>query len=127
MRRLTRFKESTRVTDRTAHLLLKRYAKDIPLEDLKLFPRVYGGNVVFYYGDDRIVKVAKNGQRETLLKEVKISQYLNAQQLPVTFPEPLSVHRKGFYAVFSRIDGTAWNPEMLIEFPNPSDDRLHSE
>ncbi|NKB66766.1 MAG: phosphotransferase [Candidatus Latescibacteria bacterium] len=116
MRNLTRIKESTRVTHRTARRFLQRYAKEIPLEELELIPRVYGGNVVFYYGDDKIVKVAKNGQRATLLKEAKISQYLNAQQLPVVFPEPLIVHPKGFYVVFSRIDGPAWGTELFAEW-----------
>ena len=116
LKKVTRFKESTRVTQQNAYDLLRRYAKDIPLEDLELIPRQHGGNVVFYYGKDKMLKVAKNGHRAALIKEAKLAEYLNTQQLPVTLAKSLLVHPKGFYAVFSRIDGSALTPESLAGF-----------
>ena len=120
MKEMTRIKESTRITQRNVHVFLRRFAKKIPLQDLELIPRPYGGDsIVFYYGNDKMLKVPKNGHRTALTKETKLSEYLNTQQLPVTFVEPLLVHSKGFYAVFSRINGRSLTSERLEGFtPN---------
>ena len=111
------FRESTRVKRRNAHGFLKTFAQDIVLEDLQIVPGgLYGDSVSFYYGDDKMIKVPKNGHRRALLKEAKLFEYLNGQQLPVVFPEPLFVHEKGFYAVYSRIEGRAMTPTTLVGF-----------
>jgi len=111
--------EMTRIKQKNVYRFLRKFAKNISLDDLELLPRRYGGSIVFFYGEDRILKVPKNGHRAALLKETKLSEYLNTQQLPVTFPTPLWVHDKGFYAVFSRIDGREFTAEALERFtPN---------
>lgn len=110
------FRESTRVRQRNIRGFLRTFARDIPLEDLEVIPRQYGASVVFYYGDDKVLKVPKNGHRQALLKEARLYEYLNSQQLSTVFPEPLFVHEKGLYAVFSRIDGQALTPATLEVF-----------
>ena len=115
-RKNTGFKESTPLKQRNVDSFLTTFAPELDLDDLTLIPRPFSDSIVFFYGDEKILKVPKNGSRSALLKEVRLYEYLNHQQLPVQFPEPISVHEKGFYAVYSKIDGTSLCPETLSHF-----------
>ena len=114
--------ERTRIKRKNVHRFLRMYAKQIPLEDLELIPKGYGDSFPFYYGKDKILKVNKIRSRAALIKEAKLSEYLNTLQLTTTFAQPLQIHPKGFYGVFSRIDGRRLTAETLKEFtPNESE------
>ncbi len=116
MRRCTRMRESTRLTKHNVHTFLRRFAKQIPLDELELIPTgQFSDSFTFYYGNDKILKVNKVNTRPALLKEAKLAEYLYTQKLPVTFAKPLFVHAKGFYAVFSRIDYRRLTPETVGE------------
>ena len=97
---------------------LKRFATDISLEDLKpVSDRHRGGDsFTFYYRDDAILKIARNAYRARLLKEAKLTEYLHTLSMPFTVAKPTMVHEKGFYAMFSRINGASLPIEALEEF-----------
>jgi aminoglycoside phosphotransferase (APT) family kinase protein len=97
---------------------LKRFATDISVEDLKPISNHHrgGDNFTFYYRDDAILKVARNAYRARLLKEVKLTEYLHTLSMPFTVAKPIMVHDKGFYAMFSRINGSSLPIEALEEF-----------
>jgi aminoglycoside phosphotransferase (APT) family kinase protein len=114
MRKCTRIKESTRLTQHNVRLFLRRYAKHIPFDQLELIEKgPYGASFTFYYGKDKILKVNKVKARQALLKEAALNEYLGAQQLPFAFASPLEVHPKGFYAVYSRLDASGLNAERV--------------
>ena len=97
---------------------LKTFATDISIEDLKPVSKRHrgGDNFTFYYRDDAILKVARNAYRARLLKEVKLTEYLHALSMPFTVTKPIMVHDKGFYAMFSRINGSSLSIEALEGF-----------
>ena len=109
---------TTKITAENVHDFLTRFATDISLEDLKpVSDRHRGGdNFTFYYRDDAILKVARNAYRARLLKEVKLTEYLHALSMPFTVAKPIMVHDKGFYAMFSRINGSSLPIEALETF-----------
>jgi len=110
--------QTTEITAENVCDFLKKFAVDISIEDLKpVSDRHRGGdNFTFYYGDDAILKVARNTYRARLLKEVKLTEYLHALSLPFTVAKPIMVHDKGFYAMFSRINGSSLPIEALEKF-----------
>ena len=115
MRRCTRIKETTRLTHRNVQAFLRRFAKQIDLDDLEFVPSgPYSDSFTFYYQRDKVLKVNKVGSRPSLLKETILADYLSKQDLRVSVPRPLYVHPKGFYAVFSRIDAAELAPEVII-------------
>lgn len=97
---------------------LKKFAVDISIEDLKPISKRHrgGDNFTFYYRDDAILKVARNTYRALLLKEFKITEYLHSLLMPFTVAKPIMVHDKGFYAMFSRINGSSLSIEALEKF-----------
>ena len=97
---------------------LKKFATDISIEDLKpVSDRHRGGdNLTFYYRDEAILKIARNAYRARLLREVKITESLHSLSMPFTVAKPIMVHDKGFYAIFSRINGSSLPIEALEEF-----------
>jgi len=109
---------TTKITAENVCDFLKKFATDISIEDLKpVSDRHRGGdNFTFYYRDDAILKVARNAYRARLLKEVKLTEYLHALSMPFTVTKPIMVHDKGFYAMFSRINGSSLPIEALETF-----------
>ena len=97
---------------------LKRFATDISLEDLKPISNCHrgGDSFTFYYRADAILKIARNAYRARLLKEAKLTEYLHTLSMPFTVAKPIMVHEKGFYAMFSRINGASLPIEALEEF-----------
>ena len=97
---------------------LKKFATDISIEYLKpISNRHHGGDsFTFYYRDDAIFKIARNAYRARLLKEAKLTEYLHTLSMPFTVAKPITVHDKGFYAMFSRINGSSLPIEALETF-----------
>ena len=97
---------------------LKKFAVDISIENLKPISNRHrgGDSLTFYYGDDAILKIARNAYRARLLKEAKLTEYLHTLSMPFTVAKPIMVHEEGFYAMFSRINGTSLPIEALEEF-----------
>ena len=110
--------QTTEIKAENVSDFLKRFATDISLEDLKpVSDRHRGGdNFTFYYRDDAILKIARNAYRARLLKEAKLTEYLHTLSMPFTVAKPIMVHEKGFYAMFSRINGASLPIEALEEF-----------
>ena len=110
--------QTTEITADNVCDFLKTFATDISIEELEpISKRHHGGdNFTFYYRDDAILKVARNAYRARLLKEVKLTECLHALLMPFTVAKPLMVHDKGFYAVFSRINGSSLPIEALETF-----------
>ena len=110
--------QTTEITAENVCDFLKKFATDISIEDLKPISKRHrgGDNFTFYYRDDAILKVARNAYRALLLKEVKLTEYLHALSMPFTVAKPIMVHDKGFYAMFSRINGSSLPIEALETF-----------
>ena len=109
---------TTKITAENVYDFLKKFATDISIEDLKPISKRHrgGDNFTFYYRDDAILKVARNAYRARLVKEVKLTEYLHALSMPFTVAKPIMVHDKGFYAMFSRINGSSLPIEALEKF-----------
>ena len=110
---------TTEIGSENVYDFLQRFAADISLADLKPVSNRHrgGDSLTFYYRNDSILKVPRrNDSRTGLLKEVKIIEYLHAQPLPFVVAKPITVHEKGFYAMFSRIDGASLPVEAFEEF-----------
>ena len=110
-----RFKETTVVKERNVRGFLRTFAPEIALDELQLVSRLHGDSVILHYGDDKVLKVAKNGSRAGLLKEARLYEHLQHQSMPVAFTQPLSVHEQGFYAVYSRVDGIPLLAGALVD------------
>lgn len=110
-KRVTRIRETTPVSYRTAHAFVRRFVKEAKPEDLEMVPRRFGMSCTFLWGDDRVIKVPKNAQRHALLKETALCEHLLALDLPIVVPRPLSVHPRGLYATYERIHGAELDPE----------------
>lgn len=110
--------QTTEITAENVCDFLKKFATDISFEDLKpVSDRHRGGdNFTFYYRDDAILKIARNAYRARLLKEAKLTEYLHTLSMPFTVAKPIMVHAKGFYAIFSRINGSSLPIEALETF-----------
>ena len=110
--------QTTEITAENVCDFLKKFATDISIEDLKPISKRHrgGDNFTFYYRDDAILKVARNAYRTLLVKEVKLTEYLHALSMPFTVAKPILVHDKGFYAMFSRINGSSLPIEALETF-----------
>lgn len=111
--------ETTEIRTENVYDFLKRFAADISLTDLKpVSDRHRGGDsLTFYYRNDTVLKVPRrNNSRTGILKEVKIIEYLHRQSLPFVVAKPIFAHEKGFYAMFSRIDGASLPIEAFEEF-----------
>ena len=48
--------EMTRIKQKNVYRFLRKFAKNISLDDLELLPRRYGGSIVFFYGEDGMEK-----------------------------------------------------------------------
>ena len=109
---------TTEIKAENVYDFLKRFAAGISIEDLKPISKRHrgGDNFTFYYGDDAILKIARNAYRDRLPKEVKLTEYLHALSMPFTVAKPIMVHDKGFYAMFSRINGSSLPIEALETF-----------
>ena len=110
---------TTEIGAENVYDFLKQFATDISLADLKPVSNRHrgGDSLTFYYRDDSILKVPRrNDYRTGLLKEVKLTEYLHTQPLPFVVAKPILAHEKGFYAMFSRIDGASLPIETLEEF-----------
>ncbi|RKU14667.1 hypothetical protein C6501_07940 [Candidatus Poribacteria bacterium] len=110
--------QTTEITAKNVCNFLKKFAADISIEDLKpVSDRHRGGdNFTFYYRDDAILKIARNAYRARLLKEAKLTEYLHTLSMPFTVAKPIMVHDTGFYAMFSRINGSSLPIEALETF-----------
>ena len=111
--------ETTEIRADNVYDFLKRFAVDISLAALKPVSNRHrgGDSLTFYYRNDSILKVPRrNDSRTGLLKEVKLIEYLHTQPLPFVVAKPITVHQKGFYAMFSRIDGASLPIEALEGF-----------
>ena len=110
--------QTTEITAENVCDFLKEFATDISIEDLKPISKRHSGgdNFTFYHRDDAILKVARNAYRALLLKEFKITECLHALSMPFTVAKPIMVHDKGFYAMFSRINGSSLPIEALEGF-----------
>lgn len=110
--------QTTEITAENVCDVLKKFATDISIEDLKPISKRHrgGDNFTFYYRDDAILKVARNAYRALLLKEFKITEYLHTLSMPFTVAKPIMVHDKGFYAMFSRINSSSLPIEALEQF-----------
>lgn len=110
--------QTTEITAENVCDFLKKFATDISIEDLKPISNRHrgGDNFTFYYRDDAVVKIARNAYRARLLKEVKLTEYLHALSMPFTVAKPIMVHDKGFYVMFSRINGSSLPIEALETF-----------
>ena len=110
--------QTTEITAENVCDFLKKFATDISIEELKPISKRHrgGDNFTFYYRDDAILKVACNAYRARLLKEFKITECLHALLLPFTVAKPIIVHDKGFYAIFSKINGSSLSIEALEGF-----------
>ena len=110
--------QTTEITAENVCDFLKKFATDISIENLKPISKRHrgGDNFTFYYRDDAILKVARNAYRARLLKEFKITECLHALSMPFTVAKPIIVHDKGFYAIFSKINGSSLPIEALEGF-----------
>jgi aminoglycoside phosphotransferase (APT) family kinase protein len=111
--------DTTEIRAENVYDFLKRFATDISLADLKPVSNRYqgGDSLTFYYRNDSILKVPRrNDSRTGLLKEAKLIEYLHTQPLPFVVAKPITMHEKGFYAMFSRIDGASLPIEAFEEF-----------
>ena len=111
--------ETTEIGAENVYDFLKGFATDISLADLKPVSNRHrgGDSLTFYYRNDSILKVPRrNDSRTGLLKEVKLTEYLHTQPLPFVVARPIFAHDKGFYAMFSRIDGASLPIEAFEEF-----------
>ncbi len=110
--------QTTEIKAENVRDFLKKFAADISIENLKSISNRHSGgdSLTFYYRDDAILKVARNAYRPLLLKEFKITEYLHTLSMPFTVAKPIMVHEKGFYAMFSRINGASLPIEALEEF-----------
>ena len=111
--------ETTEIRAENVYDFLKRFATDISLADLKPVSNRHrgGDSLTFYYRNDSILKVPRRNEYRTgLLKEVKLTEYLCTQPLPFIVAKPILAHEKGFYAMFSRIDGASLPVEAFEEF-----------
>ena len=110
--------QTTEITAGNVYGFLKRFATDISIENLKSISNRHrgGDSFTFYYRDDAILKIARNAYRARLLKEAKLTEYLYTLSMPFTIAKPIMVHEKGFYAMFSRINGASLPIEALEEF-----------
>ena len=110
--------QTTEITAENVCDFLKKFATDISIEDIKPISNRHrgGDSLTFYYRNDAILKVARNAYRPLLLKEFKITEYLHTLSMPFTVAKPIMVHEKGFYAMFSRINGASLPIEALEEF-----------
>ena len=111
--------ETTEIGAENVYDFLKRFATDISLTDLKPVSNRHrgGDSLTFYCCNDSILKVPRRDDYRTgLLKEVKLTEYLHTQPLPFVVARPIFVHEKGFYAMFSRIDGASLPIEAFEEF-----------
>lgn len=111
--------ETTEIGTENVYDFLKKFATDISLADLKPVSNRHrgGDSLTFYYRNDNILKVPRrNDSRTGLLKEVKLTGYLCTQPLPFIVAKPILAHEKGFYAMFSRIDGASLPVEAFEEF-----------
>ncbi len=111
--------ETTEVGTDNVYDFLKRFAANISLADLKPVSNRHrgGDSLTFYYRNDSILKVPRrNDSRTGLLKEVKLTEYLHTQPLPFVVAKPITVHEKGLYAMFSRINGTSLPIEAFEGF-----------
>ena len=97
---------------------LKKFAANISIENLRPISNRHrgGDSFTFYYRDDAVLKIARNAYRARLLKEAKLTEYLHTLSMPFTVAKPIMVHEKGFYAMFSRINGASLPIEALEEF-----------
>ena len=110
---------TTEIGAENVYDFLKQFATDISPADLKPVSNRHrgGDSLTFYYHDDSVLKVPRcNDYRTGLLKEVKLAEYLHTQPLPFVVAKPILAHEKGFYAMFSRIDGASLPIETLEEF-----------
>ena len=109
---------TTKITAENVCDFLKKFAADISIEKLKPISNRHrgGDSLTFYYRDDAILKIARNAYRARLLKEAKLTEYLHTLSMPFTVAKPIMVHEKGFYAMFSRINGASLPIEALEEF-----------
>ena len=107
--------QTTEITADNVCDFLKTFATNISIEELKPISKRHrgGDNFTFYYRDDAILKVARNAYRARLLKEVKLTECLHALSMPFTVDKPIIVHDQGFYAMFSRINGSSLPIEAL--------------
>ena len=110
--------QTTEIKAENVRDFLKKFAADISIENLKPISNRHrgGDSLTFYYGDDAILKIARNAYRARLLKEAKLTEYLHTLSMPFTVAKPMMVHEKGFYAMFSRINGASLPIEALEEF-----------
>lgn len=110
--------QTTKITVENALEFLKKFATDISIEDLKPISNRHrgGDNFTFYYRDDAVLKVARNAYRARLLKEAKLTEYLHTLSMPFVVAKPIMVHENGFYAMFSRINGSSLPIEALETF-----------
>ena len=110
--------QTTEITAKNVYAFLKKFATDISIENLKPISNRHrgGDSLTFYYRDDAILKIARNAYRARLLKEVKLTEYLHSLSMPFTVAKPIMVHDKGFYAMFSRINGASLPIEALEKF-----------
>ncbi|MYB01293.1 aminoglycoside phosphotransferase family protein [Candidatus Poribacteria bacterium] len=110
--------QTTEITAENVCDFLKTFATDISIENLKPVSKRHrgGDNFTFYYRDDAILKVARNAYRARLLKEVKLTECLHTLSMPFVVAKPIMVHDKGFYAMFSRINGSSLPIEALEGF-----------
>ena len=110
--------QTTKITAENVCDFLKKFATDISVEYLKPISNHHrgGDSFTFYYRDDAILKIARNAYRARLLKEAKLTEYLHTLSMPFTVAKPIMVHDKGFYAMFSRINGASLPIEALEEF-----------
>ena len=110
--------QTTEITADNVCDFLKKFAPDISIENLKPISNRHrgGDSFTFYYRDDAILKIARNAYRARLLKEVKLTEYLHSLSMPFTVAKPILVHNKGFYAMFSRINGSSLPIEALEKF-----------
>ena len=110
---------TTEIGAENVYDFLKQFATDISPADLKPVSNRHrgGDSLTFYYRDDSVLKVPRrNDYRTGLLKEVKLTEYLHTQPLPFVVAKPILAHEKGFYAMFSRIDGASPPIKTLEEF-----------
>ncbi len=110
--------QTTEIKAENVRDFLKKFAADISIENLKPISNRHrgGDSLTFYYGDDAILKIARNAYRARLLKEAKLTEYLHTLSMPFTVAKPMMLHEKGFYAMFSRINGASLPIEALEEF-----------
>ena len=110
--------QTTEIKTENVRDFLKKFAADISIENLKPISNRHrgGDSLTFYYGDDAILKIARNAYRARLLKEAKLTEYLHTLSMPFTVAKPIMVHESGFYAMFSRINGASLPIEALEEF-----------